>query len=138
MKESFLHYSARNLRRPKSLGSLFLRSVAPQSDALFRLTAETFGITFPNRVTVVSSADKTLLITAPGFHELKVSSREQIRRLHPRVPRSRNESQSLRASARSSGPFDLIILSRIRVRVGKITISDGNSRNPAINRPLWG
>jgi len=61
-------------------------------------------------VTVVSSADKTLLITAPGFHELKVSSREQIR-LRPRVLRRRQlVLQSLRTSTRSSRLFDQIIV----------------------------
>lgn len=101
---SVLRYSARNLRRPKLFGCFF-----SGARRLFRLRARTFGITFPNRVTVVSSADKTLLITALGFHELKVSSREQIR-LRPRVPcRRQLVLQSLRTSTRSSGLFDRII-----------------------------
>lgn len=95
-----------NLRQPKLFGCFF-----SGARCLFRLRAKTFGITFPNRVTVVSSADKTLLITAPGFHELKVSSREQIR-LCPRVPRLRQlKLQFLRTSTPSSRLFDRIITS---------------------------
>lgn len=102
---SVLRYSARNLRQPKLFGCFFSRA-----RRLFRLRARTFGITFPNRVTVVSPADKTLLITASGFHELKVSSREQIR-LRPRVSRQRQlVLQSLKMSTRSN----------YRARIGQI------------------
>lgn len=102
---SVLRYSARNLRQPKLFSCFF-----SGARRLFRLRARTFGITFPNRVTVVSSADKTLLITAPGFHKLKVSSREQIR-LRPRVSRQRQlVLQSLKTSTRSN----------YRARIGQI------------------
>lgn len=84
-------YTGEASRSPRSKPSIFeilFASTSPprltypsNRDAFLQLRTKTFDISFRNRVTVVSSRDKdkALLITAQGFHELKLFLLEQSR-----------------------------------------------------------
>lgn len=101
----------RSARRVAALSGAERRSV--EARRLFRLRTQTFDISFPNRVTVVSPADKALLITAPGFHELKLFPWEQIRR-RPRLAFLFSKKLKFRAFSaplRSNGLFDRVTAS---------------------------
>lgn len=104
-------YTGEASRSPRSKPSIFeilFASTSPprltcpsNRDAFLQLRTKTFDISFRNRVTVVSSRDKdkALLITAQGFHELKLFLLEQSRPFLRRGEERRGEFRSF------SGPF---------------------------------